>query len=58
MGTILFTIGGFAQLYQQFHYKEHLIEEYVDYILKYFTKEELENFREEIKLLKICLKLF
>lgn len=32
--------------------KEHLVEKDLDYFFKYFTKEELEMFREEIKLLK------
>lgn len=32
--------------------KEHLVEKDLDYFLKYFTQEELDGFREEIKLLK------
>lgn len=32
--------------------KEHLVEKDTEYFLKYFTKEELEEFRKEIKLLK------
>ena len=32
--------------------KEHLIEKDIEYFLKYFTVEELEEFRKEIKLLK------
>lgn len=32
--------------------KEHLIEQDLEYFFKYFTKEELEKFRKEIKLLK------
>ena len=32
--------------------KEHLMEKDLDYFFKYFTKEELEMFRKEIKLLK------
>ena len=32
--------------------KEHLIEKDLEYFFKYFTKEELEEYREEIKLLK------
>lgn len=32
--------------------KEHLIEKDLDYFFKYFTKDELEKFRKEIKLLK------
>lgn len=32
--------------------KEHLIEADQEYFFKYFTKEELEEFRQEIKLLK------
>lgn len=32
--------------------KEHVMEKDLDYFFKYFTNEELEMFREEIKLLK------
>lgn len=32
--------------------KEHLMEKDLEYFFKYFTKEELEKFREEIKRLK------
>ena len=32
--------------------KEHLIEKDLEIFLKYFTKDELEKYREEIKLLK------
>lgn len=32
--------------------KEHLMENDLDYFLKFFTEEELGMFREEIKLLK------
>lgn len=32
--------------------KEHLIEKDIEYFLKYFTKEELQNFKDEISLLK------
>lgn len=33
--------------------KEHLMKADLEYFFKYFTKEELEQFRQEIKLLKI-----
>ena len=38
--------------------KEHLIEKDVEYFLKYFTKEELKQLREEISLLKTRPELF
>ena len=38
--------------------KEHLIEQDVEYFLKYFTQKELEQLREEISLLKTKPELF
>lgn len=38
--------------------KEHLMEKNLEYFLKYFTKEELEKFRNEIKLLKNNTEMF
>lgn len=38
--------------------KEHLIENNIEYTLKYFTKEEVEEFRKEIKLLRTNPEIF
>ena len=38
--------------------KENLVEKDINVFLKYFTQEELEQFREEIKLLKDKPEMF
>lgn len=38
--------------------KEHLMEKDLEYFFKYFTKEELEDFRKEISLLKSNPEIF
>lgn len=45
-----FYLGLLRELY--IYIKEHLMEKDLEYFLKYFTKDDLKKFREEIELLK------
>lgn len=50
----------FIELLREYYIyiKEHLIEEDLEYFFKYFTEEELEEFREELRLLKNNPEIF